>query len=228
MRMSFKAFVKELAKETPRLRHPEDVFVVRRDGCTQLAKRGGHISQCGESQSSYRRVLGRVGNLVGLARHKTASQVQGRSVRDDLPVGCSSKLPLIAKDHARRVVNVLHYGQNSIGAIEVHRRIRRGIGVQVQSLRGHVHCKGCHHAFRDRLPVLHRDRQIDANVIATARNAEVPAHPNDRIALRQQQAVAKLGLVLRRAGRVSAGHSHVVEKFKQGLHAAIGHLEKCH
>src|SRR6266850_7328384 len=118
------AFVEELAGKTPGLRFPERVRVLYRDERSLLVlERRRDVSKRGKSETADHRALALIGQFICLPGLEAVLQVQGRGVWDDLSVRHLGELPLVSRDHARAVVDILSHSNARVRTVGIDRQI---------------------------------------------------------------------------------------------------------
>ena len=167
------------------------------------------------------RVLRDVDDVVDLVRLEASFEVDaGRIVDDRAVVVAAGEAPALARNHAPRLVHAVADGQDVAGIVRVGHRVGDVAPVRERAVVGElVDDHLAPHQPRDRIPAVGGHRRVQPHLAIADRHVELPAEPEQREAVLEQEAVAHL----RRRPRVAAAGG-VVEVAEHPLPAAVRHL----
>ena len=175
------------------------------------------------AQTDERRVLGHVDDLVDLPWLEASFEPDAPAILDDLAVFHPAEAPFLARDGLPLRLDAVSHGQHVLGCVEVGDFIRNVVAVRERM--GVLAVR--HDEVRPREPPDRlasrtlRRRRVDEHLAGIPRWIELPADPQQRVALFEQQAVAEILLVFRVE---TAGGA--VEHAQHALPAAVVDLEQ--
>ena len=141
---------------------------------------GNHIAHGGETGAGHRRIFGGVNQLVNPAGIEAVLGHDGRAVFD-VPVG--------AGNGSARAFHLVANSQAEVGIVGIENGVGLVIAIR-NAVTGFVAIQRELRAY-DALDAL-GDRRIEIYQVGRIRHVELPAHPQQRVALIHQQAVAEV------------------------------------
>ena len=221
------AVVEERAQEAPALRHPPGDGVVDRArrqpqlGALAVLHTRDHVAHGGRPEADQRGVLRHVDDVVELVRLEAPLQVDAGRIVDDLAARLAPReAPLVARHHPPRLAGAVAHGHHVGGVVGVGDLVGDVAAVGERPVpRALVHHHLAAHQPRDGRPVVGRHRRVQPHLALAHRHVELPAEPQQRESVLEQEPVAHLLGALRIA---AAGG--VVEVAEHALPAAVRHL----